>query len=50
MGELDAWLAAAESALAAHATSFAVLSIDPLLAKDGYLAVLAERGYRVEAP
>ena len=46
----DAWLAAAESALAAHDTSFAVLSIDPLLAKDGYLAVLAERGYRVEAP
>ena len=46
----DLWVTAAERALGEHATSFAVLAIDPLLAKDGYLAVLAERGYRLEAP
>ena len=46
----DIWVAAAEDALAAHDTSFAVLSIDPMLAEDGYLAALAERGYRIEAP
>lgn len=46
----ETWLAAAEDALAAQETSFAVLSMDQLLAKDGYLAVLAERGYRIEAP
>ena len=46
----DIWLEAAEGALAEHETSFAVLSMDSLLATDGYLAALAQRGHRVEAP
>ena len=46
----DTWLAAAEDALAEHDTGFAVLSMDQLLAEDGYLSALAARGYRVEAP
>lgn len=46
----DTWLAAAETALTGNETSFAVLSMDHVLAEDGYLAALAARGYRVEAP
>jgi hypothetical protein len=46
----DAWLAAAEKALATHATSFALLPMAEILKPDGYLAALAARGYAVEAP
>ncbi len=45
-----AWLAAAEAALARNASTVAVLSIDRILAPDGYLAQLRARGYVVEEP
>lgn len=45
-----AWLQAAEAALAAHPVSLAVLPMPQLLSSNGYLAELAARGYRVEAP
>jgi len=44
------WLAAAEEALAAHDVSLAMLPLDQVIAADGYLARLRERGYEVEAP
>lgn len=44
------WFDAAEKALAAHRQSFAQLSINTLIEADGYLARLAAKGYRVEAP
>jgi len=44
------WLGAAEKALAANKTTFAVLSIKHILAKDGYLAELQGKGYTVEQP
>lgn len=46
----NAWLEAAEKAIAEHETSFAVLPISRLVAADGYLAALAARGYEIEAP
>ena len=46
----DVWVEAAEGALADHDTSFAMVSMDSLLGTDGYLAALAQRGHRVEAP
>lgn len=46
----QAWLAAARKALAAHASSFALLPIDQALRRDGYLAALAAEGYVVESP
>jgi hypothetical protein len=45
-----AWLAAAEAALARNASTVAVLSIDRILAPDGYLAQLRARGFVVEEP
>jgi uncharacterized protein YbaP (TraB family) len=45
-----AWLAAAEQALRDNASSFAVLPMDELLRPDRRLAMLAARGYTVEAP
>jgi uncharacterized protein YbaP (TraB family) len=45
-----AWLGAAEKALAANKTTFAVLQIKHILAKDGYLADLQAKGYAVEQP
>lgn len=45
-----AWLAAAEKALDANASTFALLPISNLLADDGYLAALAARGYEVIPP
>lgn len=48
-----AWLEAVDKALAAHEVSFALLSIDELLDggdRDGYVAALRSRGYRVVAP
>lgn len=47
----DAWLAAAEKALAEHPVSFGTMGIDSLLYdRQGYLAALVARGYRVTAP
>ncbi len=46
----EAWLAAAESALANNGVSFAVLPMSELLKTDGYLAALQARGYAVESP
>ena len=47
----DRWLAAAEKALAEHRVSFATMGIDTLLHdRDGYLAALAAKGYRIQAP
>lgn len=45
-----AWLAAADTALASNAQSFAVLPMDDLLDPHGYLAALQARGYTVTAP
>jgi TraB/PrgY/gumN family len=44
------WLGAAEKALAANKTTFALLHIKHILAKDGYLAELQAKGYAVEQP
>lgn len=45
-----AWLAAAEQALAANASSFAVLQLKELLDPNGVLAQLQARGYQVDQP
>jgi hypothetical protein len=45
-----AWLTAAEQALATHASSVAVLSVDEILKPNGSLAGLRQKGYRVEEP
>jgi hypothetical protein len=45
-----AWLAAAEDALARNTSTVAVLSVDRLLAPEGYLAMLRARGFTVEEP
>lgn len=44
------WLAAARKALAANATSFALLPMGELTSPHGYLAQLAAQGYTVTAP
>lgn len=46
----ETWIAAAEAALAEHAVSFAVLPMRQVVDADGYLSMLAARGYTVEAP
>jgi hypothetical protein len=46
----DAWLAAAEKALATNRTTFAALPIAQILRDDGLVATLREKGYAVEAP
>lgn len=43
----SAWLAAAEAALAANASSFALLPMPQLTKPDGYLAKLRAKGYAV---
>ncbi|MFY2762625.1 TraB/GumN family protein [Arenimonas sp. MALMAid1274] len=45
-----AWLEAAEKALATHSESFAVLPMVRVVGASGWLDVLAQRGYTVEAP
>jgi uncharacterized protein YbaP (TraB family) len=47
---VERWLAAAERALAANPTSFAVLPIGQLLEPDGWVARLRARGYAVDEP
>lgn len=44
------WLDAAEAALKNRERSFAVLPMSLVLKDDGWLAKLAQRGYRIEAP
>jgi hypothetical protein len=46
----QAWLQAAEAALATNAQTFAVLPMEQVLASDGYLAQLRAMGYAVQAP
>ena len=47
---IDAWLAAAQSALDKNVSSFAVLPISQLLEADGYLARLRSKGYVILEP
>lgn len=44
------WLEVAEASLATNQTTFAVLSFDKLIRKDGYLDLLRQKGYVVEGP
>jgi len=46
----DEWLTAAETALAANESTFAMLPMAELYKSDGYLAALAAKGYVVERP
>lgn len=46
----DAWLKAAENALANNTSSFALLPFKQIVSADGYVAALREKGYRVEEP
>lgn len=45
-----AWMNEAERALAANRVMVAVLPVTQLVAPGGYLVMLKERGYSVEAP
>jgi hypothetical protein len=47
---LDSWVAAADKALAANASTFATLPLKDLLDPAGYVAALAAKGYVVEKP
>jgi hypothetical protein len=47
---LESWVAAAEKALAANASTFATLPVKDLLDPAGYMATLAAKGYVVEKP
>jgi hypothetical protein len=44
------WLEAAEKALAANQTTFAIVPFVKLTRADGYLAMLRKKGYLIEAP
>lgn len=44
------WFEAAEAALARNKTTFALVPVSQLLASDGYLSLLAAKGYRIEEP
>ncbi|KAF1692894.1 polysaccharide biosynthesis protein GumN [Pseudoxanthomonas koreensis] len=47
----DSWLQAVDKALSEHPMSFATMPIDNLLYdRDGYVAGLTARGYRIQAP
>lgn len=46
----EAWVAAAERALANNKSTFAVLSIDEIFKPDGYVARLRAKGYLVDEP
>jgi hypothetical protein len=47
---MQAWLAAAETALAKNKVTFAVMPMNEVLRPTGYLAKLKEKGYTIEAP
>jgi len=44
------WVVSAEQALATNASTFAMLSIGDILDPKGVIAVLAAKGYQVDAP
>lgn len=44
------WLAAVDNAIAKNESTFAVISIDTLLGKDGYLSSLRDKGYEIIEP
>jgi hypothetical protein len=46
----DAWMRAAENALAKNHVTFSTLPMRELLKPDGYLAQLQAKGYEVEVP
>lgn len=46
----DSWLAAAEQALAANSSTFAVLPMKTLLDPNGVVALLQAKGYQVDKP
>ena len=46
----NAWLKAAELALANNSVTLAILPIEQMLKVDGYLAILRARGYSVQEP
>lgn len=46
----ESWLAAAEKALAANASTFATVSLKDLLDPNGFVAALQAKGYVVEKP
>lgn len=46
----EAWLQAAETALATHKSTFAMLPMAQILKPDGYIETLRARGYDVEEP
>ncbi|WP_373986822.1 TraB/GumN family protein [Duganella sp. BuS-21] len=46
----EAWLAAAEKALDANASSFATLRLTNILGPENYLAALKNKGYQVDSP
>jgi hypothetical protein len=46
----DSWLAAAEKALAANQSTFAVLPVAQILNQNGMVATLQAKGYQVEQP
>jgi hypothetical protein len=47
---MESWVAAAENALAANATTFATVPLKDLLDPKGYMAALQAKGYVVEEP
>lgn len=46
----NAWMTAAEAALAKNRSTFAMLPLSQLVSEDGYLAKLVAKGYMVEEP
>lgn len=46
----NAWVSAAEQALATHRSSVAVIALSEILKPDGYVAALREKGYVIEEP
>jgi len=46
----EKWIVPVETALIANKSTVAIVPIRDILATDGYLAALAERGYKVEQP
>jgi len=46
----NAWVSAAEQALATHRSSLAVIALSEILKPDGYVAALRQKGYVVEEP
>jgi uncharacterized protein YbaP (TraB family) len=46
----DTWIAAAQSAMAQNAQTFAVLPMNLILSPDGFIAELKAKGYTVQSP